>query len=90
MIKDLKNIRIYYTDRGWIIDVPYALNQRQIDAAINYHKKIQLARIKEMRGLKREECAKALQNLTIQTLKQNILPNMFNEHLVIGGQGNGR
>lgn len=90
MIKDLKNIRIYHTDNGWIIDVPYALNRRQIEAAIDYHKKIQMIRIKEMRGLKREECINAIQNLNITTLKQNILPNMFNEHLVIGGQGNGR
>lgn len=90
MIKDLKNIRIYYTNTGWIIDVPYALNQRQIYAAIEYHKKMQEGRIKNMVGDKREQCVKAINNLTINTLKQNILPNMFNEHLVIGGQGNGR
>jgi hypothetical protein len=80
----VKGIRLHYSEQGWIIDVPWALNQKQIYAAIEYHKKIQLDRIKFMRGDKRENCVKALNDLNINTIKQNVLPNMYNEHLVIG------
>jgi hypothetical protein len=82
----MKGIRVHYSEQGWIIDVPYALNQKQIYTAIEYHKKIQKQRIKFMKGDKRENCIKALNDLNINTLKQNILPNMFNEYMVMGGQ----
>lgn len=80
----MENVRIYYTKEGWLIDTPFGLNQRMLNIAIEYHKKIQSDRIKGMRGDKRIECGKALSILSIKTIRQNILPNKYNEKIIIG------
>ena len=80
----MKSARIHYAASGWVIDTPFALNAIELTRAISYHRKVQTDRIRTMTGDKRHNCLAALAALAVNTIRQNVLKNEWNEHILLG------
>jgi hypothetical protein len=80
----MKNIRVHYTAAGWIVDTPIGLTPLQLSRVVQFHKNVQTERISVMRGDRREAGIKAMRELSVATIRQNVLPNDWKEHILIG------
>jgi hypothetical protein len=58
---------------GWVVETPIALSPPQISAVVDWVRKVQGPRIRDMRGDKREQAAAALRSLSPATIKQRIV-----------------
>jgi hypothetical protein len=71
----MRGPRVYWDiELGWTVDTPVALNSKQLEAVVAWTKKVQTSRLIDKSGDTRDQMLKALQSLSPQTLKQNLLP----------------
>ena len=58
---------------GWVVETPMALTASQVAAVVQWVRRMQVPRIRDMRGDKREQTAAALAELSPSTLKQRVV-----------------
>ena len=60
---------------GWVVDTDLDLMPHELQACVNFTRKVQTDRILAMpRGDRREQAERALSELSVGTLRQNVRP----------------
>lgn len=68
--------RIYHhREHGWIIETPIGLSPTELDRAIQFHKKVQLDKVRSMKsGDERDRAIRLLELLTTDSIRQSVRP----------------
>lgn len=59
---------------GWVVDTSFPLSKPQLQAVVDWTKKVQSQRLLGKCGDAREQMSRALATLSIHTLKVNLIP----------------